>query len=431
LIPGGNYVSYNASNGHTSDTRASQYIVSGQGFLVQATGSSPAETLTFKEDQKVAYNSSSTLLESFPSGPALADAHVVNNVPSKENKVNTNAIITPVVTTASGDSTGLHLQLTLDSANYAQTGIYFSTTAYDKYEASADAKQIDGGTPQVYLSSYSSDNLKLSINTLGDYAYGKRIHLYVYAVNSGVYTMSLATIAQMDTADYNIYLVDNLLKDSLILLPHQPYSFNINTSDTTTFGSNRFVLAIEHKPVPKYVLSNFSGQKVSAGVQLEWTALNAGNYTGYTLQKLNAAGGYDSLYSVQSDTSISKYSFVDTHPIIGNNTYRLAQNGFTGAITYSAPVTIGYNSNTPNGALTLYPNPASSIINVHVTSNTINTPSYVVDIYNAMGEIVNHQIVSQAAWTNDVSSYKHGFYVLQVKDTNGNLVGVGKFSKVE
>jgi sugar lactone lactonase YvrE len=430
LIPGGNYVSYNASNGHTSDTRASQYIVSGQGFLVQATGTSPAEKLTFKEDQKVAYNSSATLLESFPSGPALADARIVNNIPSKGN-VKSNAIIAPVVTKASGDSTGLHLQLTLDSANYAQTGIYFSAKESDKYDASADAKQVDGGTPKVYISSYSTDSVQLSINSLSDYAHGKRIRIYENVNTNGTYTISLATIAQMDTTDYNIYLVDNLLKDSVDLVRYKSYSTNINPADANSVGSNRFVLAIAHKPVPQYKLATFTGEKVTTGVQLNWTAVNAGNYTGYTLQKLNANGGYDSLYAVQSDTSISKYSFVDTHPIIGNNTYRLAQNGITGAITYSAPVTIGYNSSTPDGALTLYPNPATSIINVNLTSTTINSPAYVVKIYNAMGTLVKNENISSTSWKDNVSSYKQGIYVMLVKDTNGNIIAQAKFSKVE
>jgi hypothetical protein len=426
LIPAGNYVSYNASNGAVSDLRASNYIVSGQGFLAQTTAA--GQTLTFKEDQKTTYSTSATLLESIRTPtPTLSNAHIINSIPSSavkgrndELQVNTNSV-----------NAGLHVQMTLDSANYAQTGIYFKNTATDKYVSSEDAVEIDGGTPQVFLSSYSSDSVKLSINTMADYGQGKRIRLYANANYSGTYTLSLADLTGIDTTDYNIYLVDNKLADSLDLVHSKTYSFTLNTADTTTFGSNRFVLAVDHKAVKQYQLATFTGQKVSTGVQLKWTAVNAGNYTGYTLQKLNADGGYDSLYSVQSDTSTTAYNFIDTHPIIGNNTYRLAQNGITGAITYSAVVTIGYNSSTPNGALTVYPNPAQSIININIPSSTISSPNYVADIYNASGQIVNHQTVTNSSWSNDVSSYKLGLYVLQVKDTNGNIVGVAKFIKVE
>jgi hypothetical protein len=425
LIPAGNYVSYNASNGFVSDVRASSYIVSGQGFLAQTTA--PGQTLTFKEDQKVSYNTAATLLESIRTPtPTMANAHIVNDLPSSAGKGHNDAI--PVNTAINA---GLHVQLSMDSANYAQTGVYFKNTASDKYASSEDAVEIDGGTPQVFLSSYSADNVKLSINTVADYGLGKRIPLYANANYSGTYTLSLADINGVDTSDYTVYVVDKKQADSLDLVHNKAYSFTINTSDTTTYGANRFVLAVQHKPVKDYKLATFTGAKVSTGVQLKWTAVNAGNYTGYTLQKLNSTGGYDSLYSVQSDTSSSAYSFVDTHPIIGNNTYRLAQNGITGATTYSAAVTIGYSSTTPNGALTLYPNPAKTIININIPASTINSPNYVADIYNAQGQIVNHQTVTNSSWTSDVSSYKLGLYVLQVKDTNGNVVGLAKFVKVE
>jgi hypothetical protein len=428
LIPGGNYVTYNASNGHVSDTRASQYIVSGQGFLIQATGSSPAETITFKEDQKAAYNASATLLESIPSGPALANAHMVNSMPLS-NKVKNDAFTAPQTVTADNNA-GLHLQLVKDSADYAQTGIYFSSNASDAYVKSEDAAEIDGGTPVVYLSSYSSDSVKLSINNMGAYGLSKRIRLYDNATTNGIYTFSLYDITGMDTTNYNIYLVDNLQKDSIDLLHYKTYSCNLNPADTNSVGSNRFVLAINHKPIPKYLLAAFWGQKMPAGVQLNWTAVNAGTYTGYTLQKLNANACYDSLYTVQSDTTITTYNFIDTHPIIGNNVYRLKQNGITGAITYSANVTVGYNSTAPTGTLTLYPNPAQNTMNVSLTSSTINTPVYLADIYITTGKLIKHESVSGTAWSEDVSSYKLGIYIMQIKDTNGNIIGQSKFEKV-
>jgi hypothetical protein len=428
LIPGGNYVTYNASNGHVSDIRASQYVVSGQGFLIQATGSSPAETITFKEDQKIAYNTSATLLESIPPAPALADAHMVNSMPPG-NKVKNDAFIAPQTVTANNNA-GLHLQLVKDSADYAQTGIYFSSNSADKYAPSEDAVDVDGGTPVVYLSSYSSDSVKLSINNMSAYGLSKRVRLYENAITSGVYTFSLYDITGMDTTNYNIYLVDNLQKDSLDLVHYKTYSCNLNPADTNSVGSNRFVLAIDRKPVPQYVLATFSGQKVTAGVQLKWTAVNAGTYTGYTLQKLNANACYDSLYTVQSDTTITTYNYIDTHPIIGNNVYRLKQNGITGAITYSAAVTVGYNSTTPAGALTLYPNPARNTMNVSLSSGTINTPVYLENIYSETGNLIKQQPVSGTAWSEDISAYQTGIYVLQIKDTNGNIIGQSKFLKI-
>jgi hypothetical protein len=65
-----------------------------------------------------------------------------------------------------------------------------------------------------------------------------------------------------------------------------------------------------------------------------------------------------------------------------------------------------------------------------MASNTINSPTYVVNIYNALGVVVKNETVSSATWTDDVSSYNLGVYVMLVKDTNGNIIGQAKFVKV-
>ena len=335
----------------------------------------------------------------------------------------------PVQTKDTGNY-GLHMQMSRDAQNYAQTGIYFYANASDKYRDSEDAIVVNGGTPLVYISSFTSDNVPVCINTLADYAKGKRIRLYENAVYNGAYTLSLADIFGMDTAAYNVFLIDNEKQDSVDIVHTKSYAFNVSVSDTGSWGAYRFVVAIEHKPVGAYKLSSFSGQKVSAGVQLDWQAVNAGNYTGYTLQKLNTTGGYDSLYAVQSDSSITAYNFTDTHPIIGNNVYRLMQNGISGNITYSGTITIGYGSSTPNGAMNLYPNPAKTTMTVSMASNTTSASTYVADIYDLSGARVDHQVATSSSWTNDVSSYKNGLYIIQVKDTNGNLLGQSKFMKV-
>lgn len=243
--------------------------------------------------------------------------------------------------------------------------------------------------------------------------------------------MSLADIAGIDTNAYNVYLVDNQKQDSLDLVRYKTYAFDINTTDTTSFGSRRFTLVLEHKLLPQYSLLSFSGQKVSAGVQLGWSSVSAGNYTGYTLQKLNANGSYDDLYFIQSTTNTTAYNFTDIRPITGNNVYRLAQKAFTGIITYSNPITIRYSSIASTGTLKLYPNPAKSIMNVSLAFTTINQSGYVADIYNSLGSHIKHEVVSGTDWSDDVSSYKLGIYIMQVKDTNGNLVGQAEFVKVE
>ena len=431
LVPGGSYVSYNAANHAVSDVRASKYILSSQGFLVeaQATG----ETLTFKEDQKIAYPSGLASPFNTATGTAL-----LMDIPSKPG-VNNNSDVAASTDNRTFQAllpptsalTGLHLQLTKDSINFVQTGLYFGTGNNDKYTQNEDAISVSGSGAKVFLSSYSSDNVNVGINQLGDYsATGKRIKLYAGVTATGSYTISLADLANIDTINYNVFLIDKKLNDSLDMVRYKSYSFNINNSDTSTYGANRFVLAIEHAAVPQYLLTSFRAFKVQAGVQLLWTTMNAGNYTGYILQKRDNKGNFNPLYSTQSVNGTSSYSYVDLNPVIGNNTYRLLQNDVNGKITYSDTVTIKYTRVSRDFAgLTLYPNPSNSIINVIYTNATSDksSPNYSVDIFNSIGTFIKHESINSNSWTEDISAYKIGVYVLQVKDSSGNLVGQTKF----
>jgi hypothetical protein len=431
--PGRSYISYNGLDSTRSSARASRYIVSGQGFLSIAAAA--GKTFTFYEDEKTAYPNMTTTTTTKAQGGTLlmdipvAKTNLADGSPSAGTfmqKVAIPIVQSDFVEQSNTKLSGLHLQISRDSLTYQQTGIYFARNRSDKYSPLEDAVDLGGPDPQLYLSSYSSDGVQLSINEMGDYLRGKRIKLFVKGVTDGLYRIALADIQNIDTNLFHVLLIDNLQKDSLDIARSTAYAFNIANYDTTTYGANRFVLAIRLKPLPLYKLLSFLGQKVTHGVQLNWQVVNAGNYTSFTLQKMNTSGSYDSLYSVQSD-SAATYTYVDQHPVNGNNIYRLAQNDITGDITYSAPVTIGYSSTSSNGSLTVYPNPSKGIINVCVNSGNTSTGGYMAD---TSGTLIKHETVIAATWSDDVSAFDLGIYIIQVKDSNGKLIGQAKFSKI-
>lgn len=414
--PGGTYVAYK-SPGAGSDARASKYIVSGQGFIIEyVTGGTGI--FTFKEDQKIPYPNMTTTTGSTATGTFLLD-----------QPYNPSATVVPDAIQNAPVLTGLHLQLTKDTANYTQTGIYFNASNTDAYKNGEDAIDLDGTAPQVYLSSYSTDGIRLAINEQSNYTRGKRIKVYAKATSSGLYHISLYDIFNIDTVNYNVFLVDNFQKDSLDMVHYKSYAFNINTADTTTFGANRFVLVVERKPVPPYQLVTFTGEKASEGVLLNWVTYNEGNFTGFVLQKL-IKGKYISLDSLQS-TAVSKYSYTDINPITGSNTYRLKQNDFYGNITYSAPVTIIYGVTPGSGDFVIYPNPSRAMITINTGTLTPanTTPNYVYTIYNTSGLLVGQKTANSVTWTEDLSNYKAGMYIIVLKDSNGKLIGKSKFIK--
>ena len=406
------YFAINASTGTAqSASGITQYIASGQGFFVGAI--TTGGTLTFNESEKAAAQ------QLVSGGTPL----LLLNQKQTGNPTISTAELTPTT-----GLSGLHLQITQDSLTSTQTGIYFSKSWSDKYSPLEDAVDLDGTT--VYLSSYSSDNKRLSINQLGDYNVGRKIvKLYVSAANYGAYSLSLADIKNIDTL-YNVYLRDHMLNDSVNLRTvTAPYNFNI-TTDTTSYGANRFDIVLEREALPPYQLLTFTGQKVSSGVQLDWIASNAGTYTGFILQKEGPDNTFSPIYNTQSNNS-SKYSFTDSNPVIGNNIYRLAQNDINGNITYSSLITIGYNSVTSNGYFSVYPNPSKDIINIMVNSTTAVAANYTADIYNTSGVLMDHRTLNTYTWTEDISRYKEGVYIIALKNTSGDVLAKSKFIKTK
>ena len=389
--PGQNYITYQIG-GAVSKTRAGKYITAGQGFMVAATAT--GQTLTFQEDQKVATQVTGSTTPALLLALKLPDGFA-----------------------------DLHLQLTSDADTLVdtQTGIYLSSGWSDAF-TSSDAIDLDGMSPIVSLSSFTSDGYRVGINELGSYLKNKRIKLFVKAAATGQYNIGLADIKNIDPL-YHVYLVDKLLKDSVDLRTTKAYDFAINTGDTTTFGANRFVLAIEITGLQPYQLLSFTGQKTDPAIRLQWTTANEGNFTGFTLQRLSGTQwvGIDSLQSNGS----GEYTYLDTAPLSGVNTYRLMQNDITGNITYSNLVTVSTNS---NGILNVYPNPAQSIVNVNVN---LPASTYKLNIYNSFGGVMNQSTVNGTNWSQDITGYNTGTYIIEVADSKGNLVGKTKFIKVQ
>lgn len=456
------FPSYNAASTGASTAGGTQYVVSGQGFYVNVL-STGTKNLTFKESEKAASTTApvfpSPILLSAPPRSAVTNSfnamavqpkiieaaaksqnaeqggvklkldNLQGNAPIDQpvQKVYLGAPDTPAAkTNPKVNPAWLHLKLTQDSTTYDECGIYFNKGWSDSYDNYDSYYQV-GLAPKVYMASFSADNIMSGVNALGDYKQGKKIKLYVKATNDGLYNLQLEDLKNIDTAFYNVFLIDNQQNDSLDMARYKSYAFNLSVADTSAFG-NRFELSITQKSSAQYQLLSFTGQKVNGGIRLNWHSYNAANHTGFVVQKLITNGTYVTIDTTTSNSN-ADYVYLDRQPVRGNNTYRLEQHEFNGTISYSSPVTITYNSTSPNANLIVYPNPSRNIINISLPSAPAVTPNYSADIYNISGSPVAHQIVNTGTWTQDISNYKLGVYIIEVKDTNGNMIGKTKFVK--
>jgi hypothetical protein len=126
------------------------------------------------------------------------------------------------------------------------------------------------------------------------------------------------------------------------------------------------------------------------------------------------------------------------------------------SITYSAIVELDYSSqNEPvAGNISIYPNPASSVINLSVNQSgnttttagtstlaadalklgpggTGNSTLYDIRIVNIAGTVIKTANGAAANWQTNVDSLSPGSYIIQVVNTNDkSLVGRSSFIKL-
>jgi hypothetical protein len=149
----------------------------------------------------------------------------------------------PKIDSSANSVTGyLRLRLYMDSINSDNVLISFKPNSSPLYVSGEDAPTLQG-FGQVSLSSFSSDNIPLAINTLPLTLQGVKIALRVTAKSDGVYNLQMKSISGIPSM-YSIWLMDSYKKDSLDLRQNPVYAFNIYNADTTSFGSNRFKLVI-------------------------------------------------------------------------------------------------------------------------------------------------------------------------------------------
>jgi len=404
------YATYNGTLGINGGTNI---IPSGQGFFVKATAT--GASLTFNEAAKT---------NSQYSGPTqatgntllLAAHHTTNKAPQY-----------------------IRLEMAEDSMNKAETIVSFDNSSKSQYDVNEDSQFLPG-SGEVNLSSMSADNVKLAINTI---PYPKQnpttVKLNVIATANGQYKLNMTEVINVPQL-FQVWLKDAYNKDSIDFRHNLSYKFNVSTSDTNSFGGNRFSLVIRQDPALGFHLLAFAASRASDGAQVVWKTENEQTYTNFTVER-SADGGvtFNELGGFTSN-ALGTYNFLDPAPKATANEYRLKIVDLNGSVSYSKVVTLMYgdlsNNTVANNAIALYPNPTVGPINLSVIQNTAvlpNTlnPSYDIKIMSANGVIVKSVKSSQPSWQDNLSNLTPGTYIVEVVNNNDkSVVGKSKFVKL-
>jgi len=421
-----NYDTYQVGGSFTN--HGTKTIVSGEGFFVQASNSTSPQ-LIFNETAKTT-NQNTGLNLFMASKPTIA---ALNN--------------------AAGDPY-LRLQLALDSINTDDIYIGFNASAKNEYVLNEDAVYKPGGG-KVSLSSFSADGMSLAINKLPlPKLNATVIPLKVNAYNYGTYQLNMIAVSGLP-AIYEVWLMDRHAKDSLDMRHNSSYTFDM-TADTNSYGAGRFQLVIRQDPALMIHLLSFAGTKTANGAQLNWKTENEENYTNFTVERSSDGGLTFNVLGGFPSSGANTYGFTDKIPPAAADMYRLKIEDLNGTITYSNIVTLMYANtiNTIGSNISVYPNPAGSLINLAInstgltsslsdlpapktvnegpgTNQTSGTQSYTIKIINITGSVIKTATSSSNSWQANISDVSPGFYIIQVNNnSNDSIVGRSAFVKL-
>jgi len=343
----------------------------------------------------------------------------------------------------SGVSPHLRLQMAMDSINTDDIYIGFNSSAATQFVNDEDAP-YKKGSGKVHLASFSSDSVMLAINKMP--LAGARqttIPLFVTATAYGTYKLNMTELEAIPQL-YEIWLMDRFNNDSLDMRHNSTYAFDI-TADTNSYGARRFQLGIRQNPALMVHLLNFTATKATNGTEAAWITENEQNYTNFTIERSTDGGATFTILGGYASSAQGNYSFLDQHPEQGANMYRLEMADLNGTITYSNVVTIMYGSSASlvKTGISVYPNPARSIVNVSVpTGFSPVTPaisivkpatgsSYDIRISSIIGSTMKEVTINQQSWQTDVSALIPGTYIITVSNNKDkSVVGQAKFVKL-
>ncbi|RYY30091.1 MAG: T9SS type A sorting domain-containing protein [Sphingobacteriaceae bacterium] len=399
---------------------ANRYIGSGQGFFVRCnTAGSTNAGITFSETNKV-----SNQLTSSTTPVLLMNARVKDgfNLPVNIMGAPTGS---GIGTIATGINSSLMLQLKTDSINFDGIGLFFNKNGQSKFDKN-DGADMDGMSPNVFLSSYSADKIRLAINKMPNIETNMRIKLYVDATSTANQQLGITSMANI-APKYNVYVIDHYKKDSVQLGTNKAYNFMVNRADTSSIGGNRLELVFKLDPQGAYKLLDFTGKINSRSIVLNWTTKNEAAYTVFTIQKSTDGGKTFTDIGTVTSNNTGAYTFTDADADNGQIYYRLKQTVLENETSYSDPVRVGFKAADIN-AFYAYPNPATDYIQVNMPK--VLKGAAEIRIINLTGVVIQKTTVNSNSPKLDINALVPGVYVIEAKDANHNAIGNAKFIKL-
>jgi hypothetical protein len=151
---------------------------------------------------------------------------------------------------------------------------------------------------------------------------------------------------------------------------------------------------------------------------LTWKVTAERDVLSYTLERSINGISYAAIASYSSDGR-AEYNKTDAQPATGLNYYRVRVLNLNGKEEYSEIKIVRFDS---KGVITIFPNPATDIVNIQLPDNWQGR-QVKIDLINQMGQVVISKTPSQASQVEsiNVSRLSAGIYNLRLINNNGEV----------
>jgi hypothetical protein len=160
-------------------------------------------------------------------------------------------------------------------------------------------------------------------------------------------------------------------------------------------------------------LLSFTAKNKGSYNFLEWQTTGGIDLDYFEIERSNDSRNFEVIDMVNGAASSAptySYFFIDQHPLIGINYYRLRQAGNDGTFTHSQIIAVT-NQSPGNFSVTIYPNPGNGQITV-TSSSMIDE----ITISNAAGQIIYRKRAKEKSLFLQLG--RPGIFFIQIVTTN-------------
>lgn len=220
------------------------------------------------------------------------------------------------------------------------------------------------------------------------------------------------TVGSGDETEY-----EYVIKPTANMQPSTTYYFRVNAAE---YPADRPLPSLTTAAVLPIRISDFTVKPDGKSVKVEWTTASEQNNDRFEIERSSDGRAWKVIATVKGSGTTSQarhYQAYDNLPLKGMNYYRIKQYDLNGKSFISDVRSIRMLIEN-NGLLSVYPNPARSVINFSLRD--FSGSNVVATLTNNSGKIIHQETIrnfqANAKYTLNIKQQPApGIYILQIK----------------